>query len=589
MLSFKVSDNVVFTTSSSSLSPMRYPCRGRYGVLERWLVQPGHSVRNLCITQVQQRGPGRSLSLGRVDQGWSDSLPEDFILRCRDLLAVALSILVLRKCSLGIHVRRCIEVEWRPISCCGLHWRGSGEWGASLESLDSLWFLDLLTGVLGGLTVVLACLSASLARLTRELIELWGVWRNLSGDLVLTGDPAGVADLLLSESCSGTGKDDWTAGLMELSGTLGSSKRRWSNVHNDIKSTNVDWLMVFGMEGKSGGVLVPVRMELSGPPTGIAAGFSCPADPPTPAAGRGAGPSESSGSSKHNWELCDDSTTETSAGLSKSVSTTVVGPSTVTGPSPVAEPSPVAGPLPVAEPWPVVGSLPVTVPLRAAGPSLVAEPPLAAGPAPAEPSATGAGNGTAGADSIWICRAGEATTVIVRFSGALDFAGDSWTSRLATNVPPVLSELSRRLSRWLGWDLRSGDARDEDDERDRRSPEEWYWWWREVSSTDGCPTPSRHCRTRHVYSSWTHQRNLAVPARSLSGRCWGRHDVTTDASETRDVFLHRAFACVQASSTCGGPTRGSWAVPPPWRWKPRIWVAMNLWRVLDAWMGDEWV
>ena len=48
----------------------------------------------------------------------------------------------------------------------------------------------------------------------------------------------------------------------------------------------------------------------------------------------------------------------------------------------------------------MVGSLPVTVPLRAAGPSLVAEPPLAAGPAPAEPSATGAGTGTAGADSI---------------------------------------------------------------------------------------------------------------------------------------------------------------------------------------------
>ena len=64
-------------------------------------------------------------------------------------------------------------------------------------------------------------------------------------------------------------------------------------------------------------------------------------------------------------------------------------------------------------------------------------------------------------------------------SGALDFAGDSWTSRLATNVQPVLSELSRRLSRWLGWDLRSGDARDEDDERDWRSPEEWCWWWQE--------------------------------------------------------------------------------------------------------------
>ena len=67
--------------------------------------------------------------------------------------------------------------------------------------------------------------------------------------------------------------------------------------------------------------------------------------------------------------------------------------------------------------------------------------------ASAEPSATGAGTGTAGADSIWICRAGEATTVIVRFSWVLDFGGDSWNSRLTTNVLPVLSELSRRLSR----------------------------------------------------------------------------------------------------------------------------------------------
>ena len=85
----------------------------------------------------------------------------------------------------------------------------SGE--RDLESLDLLWFLARLTGVLGGLTGVLACLSASLARLTRELMELWGVWRNLSGHLgLLSGDPAGVTDLLLFESCPGAGNDDWT-------------------------------------------------------------------------------------------------------------------------------------------------------------------------------------------------------------------------------------------------------------------------------------------------------------------------------------------------------------------------------------------
>ena len=115
------------------IKSLSYPCRGRHGVLERRLVQPGHSVRNLCLTQVQQRGPCSSLSLGRVDlehsPGRSDRLPEGIILRSRNLLPVTLSILVLRKCSLGIHVQCCIKVEGRLIPCCGLHWRGSGEWG----------------------------------------------------------------------------------------------------------------------------------------------------------------------------------------------------------------------------------------------------------------------------------------------------------------------------------------------------------------------------------------------------------------------------------------------------------------------------
>ena len=392
--SFKVSDNVVFTTSSSSLSP--WDIRA-VDAMVSW--RDGWSSQDtLSGTSVSPKSTDEDLESGERD----------------------------------------------------------------LESPDSLWFLDLLTGVLGGLTGVLACLSASLARLTRELIELCGVWRNLSGDLVLVGDPAGVADLVLSESRSGTGKDAWTVGLMELSGTLGSSMRRWSNVHIDIKSTSVAWLMVLGMEGKRSGVLVPVWMETSGPPTGVAAGFSCLADPSTPAAGRGAGPSKSSGSSKRNWELCDDSTIETSAVLSNS--TTVVGPSTVTGPSPVAEPSPVTEPSPVAGPSLVAEPLPVADlwsgrclwPCRCALPARTRGRAAArcrartcwAVRAPAEPSATGAGTGTAGADSIWICRAGEATTVIVHFSWVLDFGGDNWNSRLTTNVPPVLSELSRRLSRW---------------------------------------------------------------------------------------------------------------------------------------------
>ena len=235
--------------------------------------------------------------------------------------------------------------------------------------------------------------------------------------------------------------------------------------------------MVFGMEGKSGGVLVPVRLETSGPPTGVAAGFPCPADPSTPAAEEVL--DHPIRLDHQNVSVSIEMTPPSRHLLGCHWPSTVAGPSPVAEPSLVAEPTHVAVPLHVAERSPVVGSLPVAVPLRPAGPSPVAEPLLAAGPAPAEPSATGAGTGTSGADSTWIRRDGEATTLILPFSGALDFAGDSWTSRLATNVPPVLSELSRLLSRWLGWDLRSGDARDEDDERDRRSPEAWWWWQEE--------------------------------------------------------------------------------------------------------------
>ena len=65
------------------------------------------------------------------------------------------------------------------------------------------------------------------------------------------------------------------------------------------------------------------------------------------------------------------------------------------------------------------------------------------------------------------------------FSGGLEILGDSCTSRLVTYVWPVLSALSHLLSWWLGGDLRSGDARDEVDERDLRPPEEWWRWWEE--------------------------------------------------------------------------------------------------------------
>ena len=52
--------------------------------------------------------------------------------------------------------------------------------------------------------------------------------------------------------------------------------------------------------------------------------------------------------------------------------------------------------------------------------------------------------------------------------------------------------------------------------------------------TDRCPTPWRHCPTRHASESWYRPRNLAGTARPLAGRC---HAVTTDVSENPVVCL----------------------------------------------------
>ena len=260
VLSFKVSDNVVFTTSSSSLSPWAIRA---VDAMVSW--RDGWSSQDtLSGTSVSPKSSKEALAALLVLAGLILNVPLEEVTACLKVSYCAAEIFPSPSASSSSENALLESMSNAALKLRGDSSRaadstdedlGSGE--RDLESPDSLWFLDLLTGVLGGLTGVLACLSASLARLTRELIELCGVWRNLSGDLVLVGDPAGVADLVLSESRSGTGKDAWTVGLMELSGTLGSSMRRWSNVHTDIKSTSVAWLMVLGIEGKRSGVLDP--------------------------------------------------------------------------------------------------------------------------------------------------------------------------------------------------------------------------------------------------------------------------------------------------------------------------------------------
>ena len=112
--------------------PLRYTCRRNHRVLKRRLVKPWDSVSHLRITQVQQRRPGSSFCLSRIDfkqSLWcSHSLSEDLVLSCWDLLTVTLVVFLIRNGSLGIRVQGRGEVDRRPISCRRLYWWGSRDW-----------------------------------------------------------------------------------------------------------------------------------------------------------------------------------------------------------------------------------------------------------------------------------------------------------------------------------------------------------------------------------------------------------------------------------------------------------------------------
>ena len=110
----------------------------------------------------------------------------------------------------------------------------------------------------------------------------------------------------------------------------------------------------------------------------------------------------------------------------------------------------------------------------------------------------------------------------------------------------------------------------DDDDDERKRPK------------DGCPTPWKHCWTRHVSWSWTRPRNLDGTARPLAVRC---HASTNGVWESPVVCRPRVFSSGPHFSTYGSPTRGSWAVPPQ---KPRTSVhrTQNSW--LWSWSVSPW-
>ena len=412
----------------------------------------------------------------------------------------------------------------------------SGE--RDLDSLDSL---RCLTGILACLTGVLTFLSGSLARLRKELTVLCGVWRNLSGDSgILSGVLAGMADLLLVESCLGAGAADWSGGQAGATGTLDWSIRRCSNVHIDIKSTRVSWLMDLGMEGKSR-LLVPVDLEMSGPSPGeVAAGV-----PSRASVGRRAGQSVSSGSSN----CSSDSTSETSAGSSLAGSSTVGGPSPVMGRHLYLN----------RHLWPCrcLQLCRCVLPGRHLCLSRCLLPgrhlPGRLPPVP--------GLGRFNINLPGWRRDHRDRSLLRRLGilgGQLDIpSGDVRLTRPVGTLSSSLMTLRRPA---VG-----------------RRPR-WSWWKGSTIARRMMMMGVRHLRDTA---------RLGTPPGAGTARgTWpgplalSPGAVTPDVSENPVVCRPCVFACALYSWTCGGPTRESWAVPPPRRWKPRTWVE----RIQTSWL-----
>ena len=167
MLSFKVSDNVVFTTSSSSLSP----CAIRaVDAMVSW--RDGWSSQDtLSGTSVSPKSNKEALAARLVLAGLILYVPLEEVTACLKISYCAAEIFLLSPSASSSSETALLEstsnaaLKLSGDSSCAVDSTDedleSGE--RDLESLDSLWFLARLTGILGGLTGVLACLSASLA------------------------------------------------------------------------------------------------------------------------------------------------------------------------------------------------------------------------------------------------------------------------------------------------------------------------------------------------------------------------------------------------------------------------------------------
>ena len=189
VLSFNVSNNVVFTTSSSSLSPWAIRA---VDVMVSW--RDGWSSQDtLSGTSVSPKSSKEALAALLVLAGLILNVPLEDVTACLKVSYCAAEIFFPSPSASSSSENALLE----SMSNAALKLRGDSSHAADstdedlesgerdLESPDSLWFLDLLTGVLGGLTGVLGLLGPpdkrtdrTLRNMEEPLWRLGSCWRS---------------------------------------------------------------------------------------------------------------------------------------------------------------------------------------------------------------------------------------------------------------------------------------------------------------------------------------------------------------------------------------------------------------------------
>ena len=532
---FNVSDNVVFSTSSSSFNPWAIRAvEAIVSLREGW---SNHDTRS--VTSLSPRSRSNALDALCVLAGLTLNDPLEVVTACLNSWYWAAEIFLWSPSS-----SLSSEMDLYLILSSGSKAaeKFTGEAYLVGESTDE----DLVTGERDRVDSLVS--SNPLALLTGVLAHLTGVLGRLSGVL------GGVSDLLGGVSSLWTGTVDCAAGLA---------------VHMDKKSINVAWLIAVGIDGKRG-LLTPVKMDESCPADDVfRARVPWAAGPSNAKGWRRAGlatPAESS-----NW-----SAEPSVADCWLAGSATSSGPFITTGLSCLADQSPAdpsyAGP-------------------SSAGPSLAGSSPARpslAGPSSAGPSTTSdrsvtvAGPSTSAADSSYVIWPGRRRDHC--------YGSPLWWLGNGTAVLPVWRGM---MNQTFQHSLVFSHDDDQAETCGQPTPSMKNWRWRQgpaitrrlamMMSMRGRGWRPGVRRLGNTAGPWTTSRiRLSPGAGPARGHGSGPLTLSSSTVVSRSMISGGVLASVgpvrssltipTSWSVAFWPVR-SWAVPPHIRWKPQTsWV-----------------